>query len=194
MNSYDSYTITCNRVNLTGTDIQKTYCTKYKVKSSTCTGSHAYYCTGNLKNDNWFSKHFRQKLSSSEHQDFKIFWGAGPQSPLAACASGVQGIHHWFKNIPFLHFQKVRQSAKSLCCNSQISWSPQFLIVFGLYFFQDGLTPLHCASRDGHDTVVEYLVNKKASIIARTKVCRILIGCSNCRSSSEVKEWHWPFT
>lgn len=68
---------------------------------------------------------------------------------------------------------------------------------FGLYFFQDGLTPLHCASRDGHDTVVEYLVNKKASIIARTKVCRIfimslvlfiLIGCSYSRLSSEIKK------
>ena len=67
---------------------------------------------------------------------------------------------------------------------------------FCLYFFQDGLTPLHCASRDGHDTVVEYLVNKKASIIARTKVCRIfmslvlfiLIGCSYSRLSSEIKK------
>ena len=68
---------------------------------------------------------------------------------------------------------------------------------FCLYFFQDGLTPLHCASRDGHDTVVEYLVNKKASIIARTKVCRtfimslvlfILIGCSYSRLSSEIRK------
>lgn len=42
MNSYDSYTITPNRVNLTETDIQKTYRAKYKIKSSTCIESHAY--------------------------------------------------------------------------------------------------------------------------------------------------------
>lgn len=35
---------------------------------------------------------------------------------------------------------------------------------------QDGLTPLHCAARSGHDTAVEILLEKGAPILARTKV------------------------
>lgn len=35
---------------------------------------------------------------------------------------------------------------------------------------QDGLTPLHCAARSGHDPAVELLLEKGAPILARTKV------------------------
>lgn len=35
---------------------------------------------------------------------------------------------------------------------------------------QDGLTPLHCAARSGHDPAVEILLERGAPILARTKV------------------------
>lgn len=35
---------------------------------------------------------------------------------------------------------------------------------------QDGLTPLHCAARSGHDPAVELLLERGAPILARTKV------------------------
>ncbi len=35
---------------------------------------------------------------------------------------------------------------------------------------QDGLTPLHCAARSGHDTAVELLLERGAPMLARTKV------------------------
>lgn len=35
---------------------------------------------------------------------------------------------------------------------------------------QDGLTPLHCAARSGHDPAVEILLEKGAPLLARTKV------------------------
>ncbi len=35
---------------------------------------------------------------------------------------------------------------------------------------QDGLTPLHCAARSGHDTAVEILLERGAPMLARTKV------------------------
>lgn len=42
-----------------------------------------------------------------------------------------------------------------------------------LCFLQDGLTPLHCAARSGHDTSVELLLERGAPLLARTKVCHI---------------------
>lgn len=36
--------------------------------------------------------------------------------------------------------------------------------------FQDGLTPLHCAARSGHDPAVELLLERGAPNLARTKV------------------------
>ena len=82
MNSYDTpHKMTPNRVYLTDSDIWKTLKnhTKYKMKSSTYTLSHAN--RNKLKNDNRFSEHFRQIFASqntcngvSEHQDFKTFW------------------------------------------------------------------------------------------------------------------------
>lgn len=35
---------------------------------------------------------------------------------------------------------------------------------------RDGLTPLHCAARSGHEGVVDLLLQKKAPISAKTKV------------------------
>lgn len=37
-------------------------------------------------------------------------------------------------------------------------------------FLQDGLTPLHCAARSGHDPAVELLLERGAPLLARTKV------------------------
>lgn len=40
---------------------------------------------------------------------------------------------------------------------------------------RDGLTPLHCAARSGHDQVVDLLVENRASLHAKTKVLTIYI-------------------
>jgi ankyrin len=34
---------------------------------------------------------------------------------------------------------------------------------------QDGLTPLHCAARSGHDQVVDLLLERGAPVMAKTK-------------------------
>lgn len=36
--------------------------------------------------------------------------------------------------------------------------------------YQDGLTPLHCAARSGHDAVEEILLERSAPVNAKTKV------------------------
>lgn len=48
--------------------------------------------------------------------------------------------------------------------------SPLCLHVCIFCLSQDGLTPLHCAARSGHDQVVEILLENEAPILARTKV------------------------
>lgn len=35
---------------------------------------------------------------------------------------------------------------------------------------QDGLTPLHCGARSGHEQVVEMLLDRGAPILSKTKV------------------------
>lgn len=45
---------------------------------------------------------------------------------------------------------------------------------------RDGLTPLHCAARSGHDQVVDMLLENGAPMHAKTKV-----------SSDEVNWWWW---
>lgn len=37
---------------------------------------------------------------------------------------------------------------------------------------RDGLTPLHCAARSGHEQVIEILSEKEANILSKTKVRR----------------------
>ena len=43
---------------------------------------------------------------------------------------------------------------------------------------RDGLTPLHCAARSGHDQVVDLLVERGAAVDSKTKVVpRSLMSC-----------------
>ena len=38
-----------------------------------------------------------------------------------------------------------------------------------IWFTQDGLTPLHCASRSGHEGAVDMLLERGAQVLAKTK-------------------------
>ena len=38
-----------------------------------------------------------------------------------------------------------------------------------MYKLQDGLTPLHCAARSGHDAVVDLLLERGAPVSAKTR-------------------------
>ena len=92
-------------VYLAESDIQNSFktLTKYRIKSTTSTRSHAN--KNKYKNDNRFREHFGQNLSSqntrngvSEHQDFKISaGGACPQTPLVAGPFSARLIGQWFK-------------------------------------------------------------------------------------------------
>lgn len=44
----------------------------------------------------------------------------------------------------------------------------------GVFVFQDGLTPLHCGARSGHEQVVEILLDRGAPILSKTKVATTL--------------------
>lgn len=52
---------------------------------------------------------------------------------------------------------------------------------------RDGLTPLHCAARSGHDQVVDMLLENKAPIRSKTKVRKtISFLTSNCFHNVQV--------
>lgn len=53
-----------------------------------------------------------------------------------------------------------------------------------LLILQDGLTPLHCAARSGHDTSVELLLERGAPLLARTKVCHLSLKTQSNNSIS----------
>ena len=40
---------------------------------------------------------------------------------------------------------------------------------------RDGLTPLHCAARSGHDQVVDLLVENRAPLTSKTKVNLLVV-------------------
>lgn len=44
------------------------------------------------------------------------------------------------------------------------------LIGYNVCVPQDGLTPLHCGARSGHEQVVEMLLDRGAPILSKTKV------------------------
>ncbi len=41
---------------------------------------------------------------------------------------------------------------------------------------QDGLTPLHCGARSGHEQVVEILLDRGAPFLSKTKVATVEIN------------------
>lgn len=72
---------------------------------------------------------------------------------------------------------KTRVSSSVVMCHSALPISDnnynnqiQSLSKLCISLFQDGLTPLHCAARSGHDPAVEILLERGAPILARTKV------------------------
>ncbi len=47
-------------------------------------------------------------------------------------------------------------------------------VVLGDYLMQEGVTPLHVASQNGHRETVQVLVDHSADVRARTKVCNYM--------------------
>jgi len=45
---------------------------------------------------------------------------------------------------------------------------------------QDGLTPLHCGARSGHEQVVEMLLDRGAPILSKTKVTSLFLPVKGC--------------
>lgn len=53
---------------------------------------------------------------------------------------------------------------------SKLNDLDEFMNELSCYFvIQDGLTPLHCAARSGHDQVVDTLLEKGAPVESKTK-------------------------
>ncbi len=46
----------------------------------------------------------------------------------------------------------------------------QICLYLNFLFLKDGLTPLHCSARDGHENCVELLIVHNASLTAKTTV------------------------
>lgn len=57
--------------------------------------------------------------------------------------------------------EKKKKNNSLLCLN---------LIDYNACVPQDGLTPLHCGARSGHEQVVEMLLDRGAPILSKTKV------------------------
>lgn len=52
----------------------------------------------------------------------------------------------------------------------RFSGSVRVIYVCLFSYLQDGLTPLHCGARSGHEQVVEMLLDRGAPILSKTKV------------------------
>ena len=113
-------------VYLAESDIQNNFKnrTKYKITSTTSTRSHA----NKNKHKKWqlIWTTFGQNLSSqntrngvSEHQDFKIFWGSIPQTPLVPGPFSARLIGRSLKKTPRFYILKKLDSL------SVLTWYPQ---------------------------------------------------------------------
>lgn len=58
-------------------------------------------------------------------------------------------------------------SSRIRCVSETYLTSPTYSVAF---VPQDGLTPLHCGARSGHEQVVEMLLDRAAPILSKTKV------------------------
>ena len=90
------------------------------------------------KNDNQFSEHFSQKLSSqntrnviSEDQDFKFFWGSTPPDLSIVCSPLRQSPDTLVIKIyiPILHSQKFGQSGH---INKVVVWGAGVGLLYNL--------------------------------------------------------------
>lgn len=85
--------------------------------------------------------------------------------------------------------------------NSNNNNNIQPLSILRILLFKDGLTPLHCAARSGHDPAVEILLERGAPILARTKVeaklfvdqCRMMMFDVDLKAKSYIKIKHLSF-
>ena len=67
----------------------------------------------------------------------------------------------WFSVFPLTQFDQLFHN----CFYRVVIWS-----IVPCLFLQDGLTPLHCAARSGHEAVVDLLLEKEAPHSSKTKV------------------------
>ena len=51
-------------------------------------------------------------------------------------------------------------------------------------YSQNGLTALHLAAKEGHDTVVHILLSRGADVLAATRVCDSYRSCHRCTVES----------
>lgn len=86
-------------------------------------------------------------------------------------------------------------------CHNRLDECLQFVYIYVFCTFvlfcacvvvsQDGLTPLHCAARSGHDPAVELLLERGAPILARTKVLYSYVGTGPLKNEFQTAQTCW---